>query len=169
MAKTKEQNAAYYAAHAEQRKAYQRAYNEANRERLSEQRKERYRTDAAYRDARRAASKASRLKDPEAYRAKQRAYGEANRESRRAKERLRKYEQMGVTPEWYEERLTRQGGVCAICRLPEGESRNSVLSVDHDHATGAPRGLLCGKCNRALGLLGDTLTGVEAAAAYLRA
>ena len=39
---------------------------------------------------------------------------------------------------------------------------------DHDHGTGAFRGWLCGKCNKGLGLLGDSLSGVERAATYLR-
>lgn len=42
-----------------------------------------------------------------------------------------------------------QGGLCALCRRATGASRR--LSVDHDHATGAVRGLLCRPCNTMLG------------------
>lgn len=42
-----------------------------------------------------------------------------------------------------------QGGLCALCRRATGASRR--LSVDHDHATGAVRGLLCRPCNTLLG------------------
>jgi hypothetical protein len=42
-----------------------------------------------------------------------------------------------------------QGGVCAICGEARPEAR--TLHVDHDHATGAIRGLLCFRCNNALG------------------
>lgn len=53
----------------------------------------------------------------------------------------RKY---GLTPEQYQEMLDRQNGVCAICEAPPVSKR---LAVDHDHGTGAIRGLLCKNCN----------------------
>jgi hypothetical protein len=61
-----------------------------------------------------------------------------------------------------------QGGVCAICgRPPTG--KQMVLDIDHDHKTGIIRGLLCGSCNRALGLLKDDVSVLEKAIAYLKA
>ena len=42
------------------------------------------------------------------------------------------------------------------------------LALDHDHTTGDFRGWLCGRCNTGIGALGDTLTGVLKAVAYLR-
>lgn len=49
----------------------------------------------------------------------------------------------------YDRLLADQGGGCAVCgKTPEEEGRN--LAVDHDHATGAIRGLLCGFCNHRL-------------------
>lgn len=64
----------------------------------------------------------------------------------------------GITPEEYDSMLSWQNGVCAVCRLPESVSRTDgkgvrQLCVDHDHATGALRGLLCSRCNSAEGLL----------------
>lgn len=53
----------------------------------------------------------------------------------------------GVGIEWYEEQLDKQGGRCAICLC---RPRTRVLAVDHDHLTGALRGLLCGRCNHGL-------------------
>lgn len=41
------------------------------------------------------------------------------------------------------------------------------MSLDHCHHTGLFRGWLCGKCNTAIGKLGDTLEGVKRAVAYL--
>lgn len=56
----------------------------------------------------------------------------------------------GITPEEYDELLARQDGRCAMCR--EECATGKRLAVDHDHATGAVRGLLCHACNRALGV-----------------
>jgi hypothetical protein len=40
--------------------------------------------------------------------------------------------------------------------------------VDHDHDTGVVRGVLCNKCNRAMGLLGDDVVILESMIRYLR-
>lgn len=60
-----------------------------------------------------------------------------------------------------------QGGVCAVCKEPCRSGR--ALAVDHDHASGRVRGLLCAGCNGALGLLLDDPRRAEAAVAYLTA
>jgi hypothetical protein len=60
--------------------------------------------------------------------------------------------------------LIAQLGMCAICRRHEGRK----LHVDHDHATNRVRGLLCGKCNKAIGLLDDEPRLVRSAETYLR-
>lgn len=56
----------------------------------------------------------------------------------------------GITVDAYQEMFARQRGCCAICDQPQGKRR---LSVDHDHETGKTRGLLCHRCNVALGFL----------------
>lgn len=61
--------------------------------------------------------------------------------------------QYGLTVDEYERRELEQGGVCAICQRKSSDGKH--LCVDHDHVTGVVRGLLCGKCNSAIGLLGD--------------
>lgn len=43
------------------------------------------------------------------------------------------------------------------------------LVVDHCHATGHVRGLLCHNCNRALGLLKDSEQALQRALKYLQA
>lgn len=77
----------------------------------------------------------------------------------------------GLPFEQYEKMLEGQGGVCAICGSPPSLLRRNErrLSVDHDHRTNAIRGLLCQKCNRAIGLLGDDAGVIRKAAAYLEA
>ncbi len=55
-----------------------------------------------------------------------------------------------------------RAGQCAICH-----AHADPLCLDHDHQTGLPRGWLCGRCNKALGLLDDSQERLAAAAAYL--
>lgn len=74
----------------------------------------------------------------------------------------------GITLEDYEAMLTAQGGGCAICGNTENVGGNGRwLSVDHDHALGHIRGLLCGACNIALGQMRDRPDLLRRAATYL--
>lgn len=77
----------------------------------------------------------------------------------------------GVTLHNYREMLNKQNGVCAICGKPETAKSNKgklrLLSVDHDHRTGIIRGLLCSRCNTAMGLLLDDISILRAAIRYL--
>lgn len=59
----------------------------------------------------------------------------------------------------------RQGGKCAICG---GNNGGKSLCVDHDHATGKVRGLLCQRCNTALGHIKDNPETAVKMAEYLR-
>jgi Recombination endonuclease VII len=58
----------------------------------------------------------------------------------------------------YEQRLFEQDGLCAVCRcvpkIVKGAER--PLSVDHNHKSGANRGLLCDSCNLILGFAKDS-------------
>lgn len=67
----------------------------------------------------------------------------------------------------FETMLDVQGGGCAICGSDDPGGRGS-FHVDHDHHTGAIRGLLCHGCNTGLGGLKDSVEILEKAAAYLR-
>lgn len=63
----------------------------------------------------------------------------------------------GITSEQYNEMLSLQNGLCALCKQKEyvrstdGTGSSKRLAVDHDHNTGKIRGLLCHSCNVALG------------------
>ena len=57
--------------------------------------------------------------------------------------------------------LLAQHGVCAICQTAP------AAHVDHDHESGSVRGLLCFRCNAALGQLGDNPLVVRRAARYI--
>lgn len=77
----------------------------------------------------------------------------------------------GLTEAQYEEMVQAQGGVCAICRERPLTKRSGTptdrLHVDHDPATGQVRGLLCGNCNRGIGMLQHDPERLRAALSYL--
>lgn len=75
--------------------------------------------------------------------------------------------QYGITLEDYNNMLEAQGYKCAICGN-EDEVEGRRLAIDHCHTTGKVRGLLCGKCNRGLGLFYDNFTLLQNAIEYLK-
>jgi hypothetical protein len=112
-------------------------------------RKERYARDADYR---------ARVT------ARQRAYNQTHKHAisvrRQGAHLERRY---GISRADYAALLARQGGVCAIC----GKPPEKTLCVDHCHATGKVRGLLCRQCNFGLGCYAEDQTALIAALAYL--
>ena len=81
----------------------------------------------------------------------------------REKRMIRQY---GIGFDEYNEMFKEQGGECAICKTHQNEL-DKPLYIDHDHDTGDVRGLLCMKCNTALGLLQDDVISLQRAAEYL--
>ena len=73
---------------------------------------------------------------------------------------LRRY---GLTLEQYDTLFENQDGRCAICRKDAGP----ILHVDHCHNSKAVRGLLCGSCNRMLGMAKDDPEILRGAIRYL--
>jgi len=73
----------------------------------------------------------------------------------------------GITSSDYDRMLEEQEGKCAICKSPSTNSRSKYFMVDHDHDTGAVRGLLCHKCNVLLGQADDDTTVLKNAITYL--
>jgi hypothetical protein len=79
----------------------------------------------------------------------------------------------GITIEQYNELLTKQNGVCAICEQPETKTNHKTgqvyrLSVDHDHKTDRIRGLLCCNCNAGLAKLKEDKILIGEAINYLK-
>lgn len=70
----------------------------------------------------------------------------------------------GLTVQEYEAMLLEQNGVCAICGNPP---TRGLLHIDHDHAGGGVRELLCHGCNHGLGYIEDAAW-MERAATYLK-
>lgn len=97
-----------------------------------------------------------------------RAYNQLHRAQRIALARKTNLKNLyGITPEIYDELLAAQGGVCAICRGGLNGKSKKYFSVDHDHATGRVRGLLCEACNFGLGKFRDSSDLLQKAAQYL--
>lgn len=77
-------------------------------------------------------------------------------------------EKYAFSDQEYDELFKKQEGRCAICRRAAGDTRYTMLYVDHDHRTGKIRGLLCTHCNTGLCKLGDTEVRLRWALDYLK-
>lgn len=73
----------------------------------------------------------------------------------------------GITPEQWDELFESQGGKCASCGDVPPEDAKRRFHVDHDHSTGAVRGILCHSCNVALGHLKEDQSRIQALSEYL--
>lgn len=74
----------------------------------------------------------------------------------------------GLEPWDYADILKSQDFRCACCgSLDPRGSKSGFFVVDHCHATGRVRGLICQTCNQAIGKLGDNIKGVRNALLYL--
>lgn len=80
-------------------------------------------------------------------------------------QQLQKY--FGITITDYNILLQKQNNRCAICGGLKNQKNTLYFAVDHDHTTGEVRGLLCGKCNTAIGLMHDSITNLNNAINYL--
>lgn len=79
----------------------------------------------------------------------------------------------GLSREEYEKLLAAQGGVCACCGEKEKVINKHTgkvqrLCVDHHHASGLVRALLCDACNKLVGYVENNPTRVEKSVAYLK-
>jgi len=135
----------------------------------------------------RARMKAWRARNRDSVQAYQKAWREANKEEIKAyqsayhlsyrkrddvqtatrKRHLKNYYRM--TEAQFNELWAQQDGKCGVCSvemLPKGRHGHSV-AIDHNHETGAVRGLLCRGCNNGIGCLQDSPEILKAAAQYL--
>ncbi len=92
---------------------------------------------------------------------------EWQREYRQRRKDIRLKSLYGITLEDYNKMFQEQNGCCKICNKHQTEE-GVILCVDHDHTTGKVRGLLCKKCNQAIGLLKDSIENCLSAAEYLK-
>jgi hypothetical protein len=126
----------------------------------------------AYREARYPEVREQAIARAKAWQAANRERHLANQRERRSRpefkakaraDHLRR--KFGITLDTYDEMLAEQGGVCAICERPRRDDIS--LHVDHEHETGRVRGLLCFRCNNALGDFEDDAVLLLRAADYV--
>jgi hypothetical protein len=109
---------------------------------------------------------------------KKSVYDQERRENLRAEGKLKKPDpdmqreqrmkrEYGITIQDYEAMVKAQNNECAICFASGDQERNRRLVIDHCHASGKVRGLLCNKCNLLLGHAQDTIGRLERAILYL--
>jgi hypothetical protein len=87
-------------------------------------------------------------KDYEAHKARMREYYWKNPEYWNEK---RKEHTTGAPVGSYEFLFKEQNGQCYICNVTQGDKTGRRLAIDHDHASGEIRGLLCTNCNQGVG------------------
>lgn len=149
--KTKESNRAYRKAHRAEIDAKTKAWAKANPDKVRA-----YQRAYKQRNAAKIANQKRvwRKQNPEKHRA--------------ANQRWKINRRMKICD--FDSLLNSQGGLCAICGTNKGFSGggdNRRLAIDHCHTTGAVRGLLCGNCNRMLGLVKDSVETLKNAIKYL--
>lgn len=74
----------------------------------------------------------------------------------------------GITLDQYNEMLAKQNHACAICGMTDQSNPKVFPHVDHCHATGKIRGILCSNCNMALGKFKDDTSLLYSAISYLQ-
>ncbi len=92
---------------------------------------------------------------------------ENNPEGIRRVKNLRNARKHGVPEHLFESLETKRQGSCCICGAPPDVQKYNH-TVDHDHTSGDFRGILCHRCNTAVGLLKDDPERCEAMAEYLQ-
>ena len=133
----------------ERRKVKQREYQQQYRERQ--------RNDPA--------GRARRLEYERRFREKIKLDPERH-EKRKAYSRVRnRAARLGITPDEVSDLLARANGLCEACGNQIKDNRDE--HIDHCHATGKIRGVLCGGCNVALGRVQDSPERLRALIGYL--
>lgn len=73
----------------------------------------------------------------------------------------------GITVEQFDKMFKDQNGRCYICNVAH-QDNNQGLAIDHCHTTGKIRKLLCGKCNRGLGHVDESVEILEKMISYIK-
>lgn len=89
-----------------------------------------------------------------------------SQEKRKVRSRNRRIEKIyGINEEEYSEILLSQNNKCRICF---SEYNKKSFHIDHCHSSGAIRGILCSKCNQAIGLFKEDTEAMLRAIEYIK-
>lgn len=99
----------------------------------------------------------------------QQRYHEKHKEKIAIKRRASTLKQYRLTPSEYDAMLRQQANACACCQSTDPSHWSGRFQVDHDHISGAVRGLLCSGCNGGLGLFKDDMERLRKAIQYIAA
>lgn len=111
-------------------------------------------------------------RNPEQHKKKRLAYVSWQERNPRAhKHNLLRFK-YGMTVDHYEQLMRDQDGKCAVCGgvergIDHRSGKPRALSVDHCHATGTIRGLLCADCNRCIGMARENISVLSKMISYL--
>lgn len=142
------------------RNAYAKVYRERHKEAIAA-RKKAYRTPEMVRSY--------YARNKEACLASSERWKQANLDKVRVTSRARNLrKKYGLTPEQFDSMLKACDGRCQICKVVLSEITNESVCIDHDHQTGAVRGVICNRCNRMVGLAHDNPAILQQAARYLK-
>jgi hypothetical protein len=164
----------YYAKNKQRIKKTQRAYVERHPERVKEQRKRHWAQNSKRIAAlRRERDQKLKRDDPETLkrgrRERHERYYAKHRETILQRQReLYALKRHKIPMDEWRAMLKAHQGLCAICQKPQSGKRENLF-IDHCHATGVVRGLLCTNCNRGLGGFKDNIDSLRRAIAYLSA
>ena len=126
--------------------AYAEIWREANKEHRKQTKSK---WDADNREHRKEYNKEYKTKNPEYFKRKHLSYS------------------YGISLEEYDRMLHNQNCRCAVCGKHAEETQRKRLFVDHSHATGKIRALLCQQCNTAIGMVNEDTDVLFALVAYL--
>lgn len=138
----------------EKRKKYDKQYHATNQKRILKRKKTRYQLD----------------KDKPGFRERMRGY-QRKWYTQGGADYHRNWDlkkDFGISLEEYKRLNEEQDGKCAICGGKRMYGNKTGLAVDHNHSTGAIRGLLCDPCNLGLGKFNDDLELLTKAISYLQ-
>lgn len=154
-----EKRRTWLAANRDRLRAYQREYHAAHRAERNAQARAHRQTLSA--------EKLAHVRALAAARGRKRWANPSTQERMRSVRRENRLAERGLTGLAVQRMLRDQGCACAICNGVFAFDRKFPFVIDHSHASGAVRGLLCTNCNVAIGHLRDNPVIVRAAAAYL--